>query len=327
MRRPVLISGLLVIAVLAGLWLSGGFAWLSDWALGQQRAVQNSMASGIRAVRAGDTGAVAALLAVCFTYGFVHAAGPGHGKLLIGGYGVGRRVGLWRLVAIAFASSMAQAAVAVLLVAGVFVAFGWTRERVLGLSDDVMAPVGHVLVALVGMWLVWRGVQGLRRSVPAARAPQHGHDHGHGHHHDHDHDHDHDHNHEHGHDHPHDDAHCETCGHAHAPSMDQVQALSGWRDTAALIAGIAIRPCSGALFLLILTWQMGIIGAGVAGTFVMGLGTASVTMTVALLAVWSREGALASLSGSGLARALPVIELCAGAVVTLVALQMLRMAL
>jgi nickel/cobalt transporter (NicO) family protein len=308
MRRITLVSGLLVLAALAGLWAFGAFAALADWALAQQRSVQNSMASGIRAVRAGEGGALAALLAVTFTYGFVHAVGPGHGKVLIGGYGVARRVRLWPLVAIAFVSSMAQAAVAVAVVYGFFAAFGWTRERVLGISDAVMAPVGHVLVAGVGLWLVWRGIRGLRRRVVHDHAPHDHHDHGH-HHHDHDHVHD------------------EHCGHAHGPTMAEVGALTGWRDTVALIAGIAIRPCSGALFLLILTFQMGIAGAGILGTFVMGLGTASVTMVVALLAVWSREGMLASLSEGRLARALPVIELVAGVVVVVAALQMLRVAM
>ncbi|MGL4319644.1 MAG: hypothetical protein ACRCS3_02170, partial [Paracoccaceae bacterium] len=158
----------------------------------------------------------------------------------------------------------------------------------------------------------------------------HGHDHHehdhHGHdHHTHDH-HTHGHTAHNGHQHHGPDAACETCGHAHGPTLAEVNGLTGWRDTAALIAGIAIRPCSGALFLLILTYQMGIAGAGVIGTFVMGLGTASVTMVVALLAVWSREGLLAGLSEGRLARALPVIELVAGAVVMAVALQMLQRA-
>lgn len=312
MRRSLLISGLAVLVLLVVLWVTGAFTQLTLWALGEQRAVQNALARAIRGVRAGDVGALAALLTVCFSYGFLHAVGPGHGKVLIGGYGVARRVRMVPLMVIAFVASMAQAAVAVAIVAALFAALGWTREAVLGVSEDVMAPVGHVLVGLVGLWLVGRGLRRVWRQRAVRGAHAH-HDHAH-------------HEHAHDHDHARDDGHVhdEHCGHAHGPTLDEVTALTGWRDTAALIAGIAIRPCSGALFLLILTFQMGIALAGIAGVFVMGLGTASVTVAVALLAVWSREGALATLSEGRLVRALPIVEIAAGALVIAVATQMLR---
>ena len=109
--------------------------------------------------------------------------------------------------------------------------------------------------------------------------------------------------------------------------MEEVQHLTGWRDTLALVAGIAMRPCSGALFLLILTWQLGIASAGIIGTFAMGLGTAMVTIGVATMAVWAREGALASLPGQGAARFLPWFEIIAGLVVAVAALSLLTAAL
>lgn len=65
---------------------------------------------------------------------------------------------------------------------------------------------------------------------------------------------------------------------------------------------------------------MGIFAAGVAGTFAMGLGTAVVTLAVAGLSVWAREGALATVAPRRLALALPLMELAVGAVIVVLAL-------
>lgn len=315
MRRGLTILGLVLAVVLGLLWLTGGFAALQAQVLEGQRQVQSSLAAAVRAIKGGQPGAIFGLLAVCFTYGFLHAAGPGHGKLVIGGYGMGRRVPLVSLATLALVSSLAQAAVAVALIYAVVALMGLGRDQAEGLAEEVMAPAGLVMVAGVGLWLVWRGLGalGLRGG---ARGGHHGH-HGHHDHAAHGHD---DHSaHDHG-----ADGTCAVCGHAHGPTLDEVSRLTGWKDTLAMIAGIAMRPCSGALFLLILTWQLGIGAAGIAGTFAMGLGTACVTMLVAGLAVWAREGALASLPGQGAARLLPWFEIVAGAVVALAALSLLR---
>lgn len=300
MQRVLMISGFGVALGLAVIWAMGGYQALLAWALAEQRAAQSGLAAAIRALRGGQAGAMAALLAVCFGYGFLHAAGPGHGKVLIGGYGLGRRVRLWPLAAIALAASMAQALVAVLLVYGFVAALGWTRARMEGVAEDVMVPLGTLAVAGVGVWLCGRGFRRLWRARIAGRV------------------------HHHGHDHEHDHVHGPGCGHAHGPDIAAVDRLTGWRDLLVLIGGIALRPCTGALFLLVLTWQMGIAFAGIAGAFAMGLGTASVTVAVAAFSVWAREGALASLPGSRVAQALPWLEVLAGALVVVIALGMLQ---
>lgn len=297
--RVLALVGLVLALGLAALWVSGVTQPLAAWAAGQQRAVQEALAVAVRALRGGQPGAWSALLAVCFSYGFFHAIGPGHGKAVIGGYGMARRVRLAPLAGLALASSLAQAAVAVVLVAGGAFVLGWTRVRMEGFAETAMLPVSHGLIAGLGLWLVWRGARGLAEGRRGTRGAQ---DHGH-------------------HRHPNDEA-C-GCGHAHGPSVEQVAQVTSARDAAVLIGAIALRPCSGALFLLILTFAMGIGWAGVAGTFAMGLGTASVTVLVAGLAVWAREGAFAALPGAGLARVLPGVELVAGAVIAGVSLLVL----
>jgi ABC-type nickel/cobalt efflux system permease component RcnA len=123
------------------------------------------------------------------------------------------------------------------------------------------------------------------------------------------------------HDHTH--VHDEHCGHAHAPTPAQVARLTGWRDAAALVAGVAVRPCTGALFVLILTWQMGIGAGGILAAYAMGLGTALVTVGVAAMAVWAREGTFASLPAGAIARAAPMLEIMVGAVIAVVAARLL----
>jgi len=286
MRRALILTGLPVAVLLGLLWLAGGFDGVLRAAVAAQREAQDALAGAVRAIRAGQPGAVLGLLGVSFGYGVLHAVGPGHGKALIGAYGLARRVPVLRLSMLALLSSLAQAAVAVVLVYGAVAVLGLTRQAATGLAEGAVPIIGNLMIAGLGLWLLARGIAGLRRRAGT---------------------HDHDHHHDHG-------ADC-GCGHAHGPSVEQVEQLTGWRDAALLVAGIALRPCSGALFLLILTWQLGIGAAGVAGAFAMGLGVALVSVAVAVLAGWAREGALQRLSGGALARALPLAEALFGAVI------------
>ena len=334
MRTVLLIAAATVAALAVWLWGFGGAAWVEASAAQGQREAQVAMAGGLRALRAGEPGALMALLGLCFAYGFFHAAGPGHGKLLIGGYGVGRRVPVLRLSTLALLSSLAQAASAVGLVYAGIWALGWGREQLTDAAEDWFAPASYAAIGLIGLWLVLRGGRKL------LTRPEAGHAH-HVHHH-----------------HHAPGEVCPSCGHAHGPSLEQVEQVSvaeqpdldrlgeagtelaivesleqveqvhSLRDALVLIGVIALRPCTGALFLLILTWRMGIVSAGILGTFAMGLGTATVTVAVALASVTLREGALSRLAtGPAALRVMGAIEAAAGAVIAILAAQVVLHAL
>lgn len=314
MRRLILFPVVLFFAALAvWLWAFDGAGLVIGWAANGQRDVQNAMAGMLRALKRGEPGALAGLWSLCFAYGFFHAAGPGHGKLVIGGYGVAAAVPMKRLAVLAVASSLAQAAMAVLLVyAGVLV-LGWSRAQMQGAADQWMAPLSYALIAAVGLWLALRGARKLWRMWEADLVTDrtecgHRHHDGHGHAHDHG-----------------ADGVCPSCGHAHGPTVEQAARVHSLRDALAVIGSVAVRPCTGALFLLILTWRMGIDMAGIVGALVMGLGTATVTVLVAVLSVSFRKSLAAQwTTGTGAIRAAAVIELAAGIMIALLALQMLR---
>ena len=307
MRRIVLTLALVAAVMLVAFWAAGGLDMVQARAMEAQRSFQTALARALRALHGAEPGALATLWGVAFAYGFLHAVGPGHGKFLLGAYGAGTRVPLARMMGMGLAASLAQAGTAIALVYGGVALFALSRAQIEAVSEAWMTPLSLLAIAALGLWLVWRGVRGLARmqARTPALAVAGG---GHGTHHHH---------------HPH-DAPCAECGHRHLPDAGQVARIGSVREAALVIGAIALRPCTGALFLLILTWRMGLEWQGITAALAMGLGTASVTVAVGGLAVMARDGALVWSGRIGRMAALaPAVELLAGALVAGGALMLL----
>ena len=165
-------------------------------------------------------------------------------------------------------------------------------------AEKAIEIASYGLIAAFGARLVWTKGGAFMRALQAkpamAMAAAHHHDHGHvHHHHDHDHHH-HDHVHSHDHSHSHGHVHDEHCGHSHGPTPDQLAGPGGWQRGLGAIFAVGLRPCSGAILVLVFSLAQGLFWAGIAATFVMGLGTAITVATIAVIAV----------SAKGLARRL-----------------------
>ncbi len=268
------------------------------WMLAKQAEFTIGMRNMLRNARADGT-AVWGLLGLSFLYGIFHAAGPGHGKAVISSYVVANHETWWRGVVLSFASALLQAVVAVAFVgiaAWIFNATMVTMCR----TERWIEIVSYGLIALIGLRLVWvkgrafvntaRRMSRPLQPVGAAVTPHdhdHKHDHGHaGHHHDHGHAHGHDHGHHHHHG---DDEHASAWGHAHGPEPQDLAGPGGWRRGLAAIVAVGLRPCSGAILVLVFALAQGMMWAGVAATFVMALGTAITVAGIATLAVLARD--------------------------------------
>jgi ABC-type nickel/cobalt efflux system permease component RcnA len=282
---------------------------LIGWMFAKQAEFYRDMSRVIRAAKTDGT-AVWTLLGISFVYGFFHAAGPGHGKAVISSYLVANEETWRRGIVLSFASALLQALVAVAIVGVAAALLNATAGQMCN-AERVIELVSYGLIALVGARLIWvkgRGflhaLQGLSRplhAVGAAVTPKEHQDHDH-HHHDHGHRH-HGHDHHHAHDHGHDDDDASAWGHAHGPEPEELAGPGGWRRGFSAIVAVGLRPCSGAIIVLVFALAQGLFWAGVAATFVMGLGTAITVATIATLAVGFRSAAkqiAASRAGYGM---------------------------
>jgi len=260
------------------------------WILAKQSEFYREMSSTIRAAKS-DGSAVWTLLGISFAYGIFHAAGPGHGKAVISSYLVANEETARRGIVLSFASALLQALVAVALVAVLAWLLSATAKTMCS-AEKAIEIASYSLIAAFGARLVWTKGGGFMRALQAKPAAamvaahqhhDHGHDHGH-------------HHHDHGHDHAHGDAHAhdEHCGHSHGPTPDQLAGPGGWQRGLGAIFAVGMRPCSGAILVLVFSLAQGLFWAGIAATFVMGLGTAITVATIAVVAV----------SAKGLARRL-----------------------
>ena len=296
------------------------------WIFAKQAEFYRALSGAIRAAKA-DGSAAWTLFGISFLYGIFHAAGPGHGKAVISSYLVANEETWRRGVVLSFASALLQALVAVAIVGIAAVLLNATardhetrgrrdrdRELCAHHPDRPAAAVGegarlhHDAAdapppgrgrrrghagAPARSWpsrtsmRAWTRSSAITASQPITitRITSMHHAHGHAHH-------DHDH-----------DEHASAWGHAHAPEPQELAGPGGWQRGLSAIVAVGLRPCSGAILVLVFSLAQGLFWAGVVSTFIMGLGTAITVAAIATIAVGAKAWAgrfAATRSGYGM---------------------------
>ncbi len=244
------------------------------------------------------------LLGISFLYGVFHAAGPGHGKAVITSYLLATGETLRRGIVIAFAAAFVQALTAIALVS---IASGLLHVTAASMSNatNVLEIGSFAMIVAVGAWLLWtrlrptpvRRTERTRaklrpaqatasaaprdlpleyfpRSMRGDNAPTRftadplpigmsdvrvletddGHDH-----------------------------------HHHAADAAQLDRRLTFASAWSAIVAVGIRPCSGAIIVLVFALSQGLYAAGVTSTFVMAIGTGFTVSLLASLAVFARD--------------------------------------
>ncbi len=251
----------------------GPLGGLLSYAMTVQQTYYRGMAQAFRAVNLEHSLAAAWTLALLsFAYGIFHAVGPGHGKIVVSSYLLADESDVKRGVFIAFLSSFAQAVTAIVAVGALAVVLGLTHRAVAD-SVPIIERASFLLVIGLGAAMLWRALRRGRAHAHGAHAHE-AHDH-----HDHDHGHDRDHGHAHH-------------GHAHMPTPRELRAHHDWRSVTAMVLAVGLRPCTGAILVLLFALTQGAFIIGALSALAMSVGTAITVSTLAVLTVLSKNLAL-----------------------------------
>lgn len=241
------------LAALLVLTVAGGLALWQSWPRVMleshqwQRQINGQLTRLLRAVASDPLSAGGPLLIFSLVYGVLHALGPGHGKVVITTWLATRPARLRESLCLTFAASLLQGMVAIVLVAVVLTLLQ-LPARQLHLSSYWLEKGSYLLVGGLGALLCWRAQKRLRPLLrrPAVFhrfTPVHVHS-----------------------------ATC-GCGHHHVPQARELEAAADWRSKLMLVLAMGMRPCSGAIMVLLFSKVVGIFAWGMAAVLAMSAGT------------------------------------------------------
>ena len=206
-----------------------------------------------------------ALVLMSFLYGVLHAAGPGHGKVVLTTYLLTHRSRLNRGIAMGAAAAFLQGVTALLIIYVPIGLAGW-----LPMETDTATlwatRVSFAMLALVGLYLLVRAsralsvsIRQLRRETGEVRHDRTDPGDGQG----------------------------SDC--RHLPSAAEMDTAGSRHAVAGVVLAIGLRPCSGAVFVLVLAAVMGLIWHGALSVFAMSTGTAITIVVLAVIATKARD--------------------------------------
>ncbi len=229
-----------------------------------QKALHALLTQHIKAVAGSASDYGLALVSVSFGYGIFHAIGPGHGKAVVMTYLGTHKESLLKGAGISMSAAILQSVIAIGLVSLLARLLSFKFADIRSVGDDITL-VSYVLVILLGVYITGSALYRFNRmrvaSMPAKQtftlhAPSQSQVH---------------------------HAGC-GCHHAHVPEAKQ-----SCFQLFAVVLSMGLRPCSGAIIVLIYAHLVGVFYYGVAATLAMGLGTGLSVSIIALATQLARN--------------------------------------
>jgi len=223
----------------------------------------------------------ASLMLLSFVYGILHSLGPGHGKLIVSTYVATHPTKIKISLILTVLSALLQAVVAIILVSTLLIVFGASMREVNGEANHLIS-VSFYVVILLGIIIVARNARVLFKTISPKKKTLHIHslkplinnkvsNVTNSSHSSHD-------NHE----------NC-GCGHVHFASANDINKASSLKEYLVIIFSVGLRPCTGAIMVLLFSHVLNMYWLGVVSAVAMGLGTALTTSVIAIMTVTGKK--------------------------------------
>ena len=205
------------------------------------------------------------LVLLSFLYGILHSLGPGHGKLIVSTYVATHPTKIKISLILTVLSALLQAIVAITLVSILLTVFNSSMREVNGEANRLIS-LSFYIVIILGLLIVGRNARALFKIdyvkhktlhishlSPLATS----------------------------------DVNNDTCscGHVHFASAEAMNKASSFKEYLVVIFSVGLRPCTGAIMVLLFANMLNIYWLGVVSAFAMALGTALTTSIIAMMTV------------------------------------------
>ncbi|MEH6452679.1 MAG: nickel/cobalt transporter [Psychromonas sp.] len=249
-----------------------------------QGEINNQLSDLLYLAKENIAQAAFALSSLSFTYGVLHSLGPGHGKVIVTTYLATHPSKVKMSLLLTVLASLMQALVAIVIVSLLVFVFNFSMREV-NAKVEVLISFSFICLMLLGSYIIYRALVQIisqikqnktasastvsftafkpTTSKPSSLIKQGTAEHLHS-------------------------ADC-GCGHQHVVDPNTLNNASSVNQYIAVIFSIGIRPCTGAIMVLLFANMLEMYWLGVVSALLMAVGTACTISTIALLTVAGKK--------------------------------------
>lgn len=271
------------ILLLLGVSMFFCFPFLFSQTISWQIAFNQAISGHLHQIKQSPIQAGLGLIVMSFLYGILHALGPGHGKFVIASYLSTHQTKLKTSMKLTLVSSFMQGMVAVIATSIIIVGLRLSSQY-FKLSQLWLERSAFILMFLLGGYWIYQSavavylnsqqnkknrsavkiytIKPITKNTPHPFQPACQHK-----------------------------ADC-RCGHQHLPNSQQLSQATDFKSRFFVVLTIGMRPCSGAIFILFLSYMLDLYKWGIIAAIAMAIGTGITLSLFALLVQYARHTAI-----------------------------------